>query len=73
MPTVFITSPNRVAVAGLSSDGLTTTVLPQAKAGPTFHVINRNGAFHGEITPITPLGRCSSRFAAPVPSGVSMW
>jgi hypothetical protein len=59
MPTVFITSPSRVAVCGDSSDGLTTTVLPQARAGPTFQVINMKGAFHGQTTPITPLGRRS--------------
>jgi formylmethanofuran dehydrogenase subunit E len=34
---------------------LTTTVLPQARAGPTFQVISSR-AFHGLITPITPLG-----------------
>ena len=56
MPTVFMTSPSSVAVGGVSSDGLTTTVLPQASAGPTFQVISSSGRFHGEITAITPLG-----------------
>ena len=45
------------AVDGVSSDGLTITVLPHAKAGPTFQVINSKGKFHGQTTPITPLGR----------------
>ncbi len=57
MPTSFITSPRRVAVEGVSSDGFTTTVLPQASAGPTFHVIKRSGRFHGQITAMTPFGR----------------
>ena len=56
-PAAFITSPSRAAVWGVSSDGLTTTVLPQASAGPTFQVINSNGRFHGQITPTTPTGR----------------
>ena len=55
-PTAFITSPSRVAVAGVSSDGLTTTVLPQASAGPTFQVISSSGRFQGQITAITPRG-----------------
>jgi hypothetical protein len=53
----FITSPSRAPCQGVSSDGFTTTVLPQARAGPTFQVISRKGAFHGLITPTTPLGR----------------
>ena len=51
-------SPRRAASrsSGVSSDGLTTTVLPQASAGPTFQVISSSGRFHGEITATTPLG-----------------
>ncbi len=56
MPTLFITSPSNVAVAGVSSEGLTITALPQASAGPTFQVISNSGKFHGQITPTTPLG-----------------
>jgi hypothetical protein len=44
----FITSPSSVAVSGVSSDGLTTMVLPQASAGPTFQVISSSGRFQGE-------------------------
>jgi len=40
----------------VNSDGLTTTVQPQAKAGPTFRVIIANGKFHGVIAPTTPTG-----------------
>ena len=56
MPTAFITSPSSVAVAGVSSEGLTTTVLPQASAGPTFQVISSSGRFQGQTTAITPRG-----------------
>jgi hypothetical protein len=56
MPTAFITSPSSVAVAGVSSLGLTITVLPQASAGPTFQVISSSGRFQGQITPSTPSG-----------------
>jgi hypothetical protein len=55
-PTLFITSPRSVAVLGVSSEGLTTTVLPHANAGPTFHVIRSNGRFHGQTTAMTPRG-----------------
>ncbi|OIQ66959.1 hypothetical protein GALL_514680 [mine drainage metagenome] len=56
MPTLFITSPSRVAVEGVSSEGLTTTALPQARAGPTFQVISSSGRFQGQTTATTPLG-----------------
>ena len=56
-PTLFITSPNSAAVCGVSSEGFTTTVLPQASAGPTFQVISSKGRFQGQITPTTPTGR----------------
>ena len=51
-----MTSPSSVAVVGVSSEGLTTTVLPQASAGATFQVISRSGKFHGQTTAITPRG-----------------
>ena len=52
-----ITSASRVAVAGVSSDGLATTALPQASAGASFQVSSSSGRFHGAITPTTPSGR----------------
>ncbi len=55
-PTLFITSPSSVAVDGVSSDGFTTTALPHASAGPTFHVISSSGRFQGQITATTPRG-----------------
>ena len=55
-PTLFITSPSSVAVDGVSSEGFTTTVFPQASAGPTFQVIRSSGRFHGQITATTPFG-----------------
>ena len=56
MPASFITSPSKVVVVGVSSEGLTTTALPQANAGPTFQVISNKGRFQGQMTAITPLG-----------------
>lgn len=49
-------SPSRVAVVGVSSEGLTTTVLPQARAGATFQVISKSGRFQGQTTAMTPRG-----------------
>jgi hypothetical protein len=55
-PAADITSASRVADAGVSSDGLTTTLLPQARAGATFQVSSSSGRFHGTITATTPTG-----------------
>ena len=50
-------SGNRLAVSGVSSAGLSTTVQPAARHGAIFHVASMNGAFHGVIRPATPFGR----------------
>ena len=55
-PASRITSASSVALAGVSSDGFTTTALPQARAGATFHVSSRSGRFHGVTMPTTPTG-----------------
>ncbi|MNL60050.1 hypothetical protein D3C87_1838260 [compost metagenome] len=59
-PAASITSASRVAVEGVSSLGLTTTTLPQARAGATFHVISSSGRFHGEMIATTPSGRATA-------------
>jgi hypothetical protein len=41
---------------GVSSDGLSTTVLPAATAGAHFHTAIMNGQFHGVICRHTPTG-----------------
>ena len=56
MPAARITSPSSAVLDGVSSDGFTTTVLPQASAGPSFQVVRSNGRFHGQMTAITPFG-----------------
>ena len=44
------------AVSGVSSAGLSTTVLPAASAGATFHEAITSGKFQGTISPTTPSG-----------------
>src|SRR5262245_51444852 len=44
-PASDATSASNVAVEGVSSDGFTTTQLPQASAGATFQVRSRRGKF----------------------------
>ncbi len=44
------------AVSGVSSAGFSTTVLPAASAGATFHEAITSGKFHGTIIPTTPSG-----------------
>ena len=46
-----------VAVRGVTSDGLATTVLPAASAGAIFQVNRYSGRFHGLMQPTTPSGR----------------
>ena len=45
-----------VAVTGLHSAGLCTTVHPAASAGAIFQELSMNGVFHGVITPTGPMG-----------------
>ena len=47
------------AVSGVCSEGFSTTVFPQARAGAIFQAAIRSGKFQGMIWPTTPsaLGR----------------
>ena len=49
-------SASNVAVIGLHSAGLCTTVQPAASAGAIFHVDSMNGVFHGVIAATGPSG-----------------
>jgi hypothetical protein len=44
------------AHSGVSAAGLTTTVQPAARAGPTLRVIMAIGKFHGAMAAQTPIG-----------------
>jgi hypothetical protein len=48
-----------IALSGASSEGLSTTVLPAARAGAAFQAGIATGKFHGVISPTTPSGRRS--------------
>ena len=50
-------SGSMLAVSGLSSAGLSTTVQPEARHGASFQVASMNGTFHGVMRPATPFGR----------------
>ena len=49
-------SANSSMDADVCSDGLTTTVLPAARAGASFHEASKRGEFHGVIAATTPKG-----------------
>ena len=49
-------SASSLAVSGLHSAGLWTTVQPAASAGAIFQVDSMNGVFHGVITATGPIG-----------------
>ena len=55
-PASSASSPSRIAVSGVSSAGLSTTVLPAASAGAKPQPAIGIGKFHGTITPTTPSG-----------------
>ncbi len=57
------------AVSGVSSAGLSTTVLPAASAGATFQDAITSGKFHGTIRPTTPNG---SRKVMSTPPGTGI-
>ena len=44
------------ALSGVKEAGLSTTQLPAASAGATFHTAIRKGKFQGMIWPQTPIG-----------------
>ena len=60
-PASSMISGNRLAVSGVSSAGLSTTVHPAARHGASFHVASMNGTFHGVIRPATPLRAADRR------------
>ena len=53
-PASRASSARRRAVSGVISAGLTTMVLPVARAGPTFQEVMAMGKFHGTIAATTP-------------------
>ena len=55
-PASSASSANRIAVSGVSSAGLSTTVLPAASAGAKPQPAIGIGKFHGTITLTTPSG-----------------
>src|SRR5215471_6301244 len=55
-PASSISFMNSRIDADVYSDGFTTTVLPAASAGASFHVAKSNGEFHGTIAATTPSG-----------------
>jgi len=46
----------RSPINGVIGDGLKTTVLPAASAGPILRLAMLRGKFHGVMTPTTPTG-----------------
>ena len=56
MPASRASSPRRMAVSGVSSAGLSTTLFPAASAGANPHAAIGIGKFHGTITLTTPSG-----------------
>ena len=53
-------------MAGVSSDGLKTAVLPSSRLGPSIHSGTAKGKFHGVMTATTPHGlrRMKASFSA---------
>ena len=56
IPASRASSPIRIAVRGVISAGLSTTVFPPARAGPSAQPRIGIGKFQGTMTPTTPSG-----------------
>ena len=55
-PASTAASARASAVSGVWLAGLMITVLPQARAGATFHAVSSSGKFHGTMAATTPTG-----------------
>mmetsp|Transcript_11655 Transcript_11655/g.16868 ORF Transcript_11655/g.16868 Transcript_11655/m.16868 type:complete len:272 (-) Transcript_11655:41-856(-) len=55
-PAAWIASATRMALMGVTSLGLSTTVQPAKSAGAILHAIWLRGQFHGVMQPTTPMG-----------------
>ncbi len=64
-PASRASSAMRSAVSGVSSAGLSTTVLPAASAGANAQAAMGIGKFHGTIAPTTPSGSWKVMFTPP--------
>ena len=71
IPASSASSEKRRAVRGVSSAGLRTTVLPQARAGPSFQLASMRGKFQGTIKPTTPSGSRNVKSTPPATGIVS--
>ena len=71
MPASTTIRSSSTAVSGVSSAGLSTTVLPAASAGPSFHEAIASGKFQGVISPTTPSGSRNVRSTPPATGIVS--
>ena len=69
-PDSSASSPMRSTLRGVSSAGLTTTVLPAARAGTKPQPAMAMGKFHGTIMPTTPRG---SWKVTSTPPGTGIW
>ena len=58
-------SASRIAVSGVISAGLRTTVFPAANAGANAQPAIGIGKFHGTMTPTTPSGSLNVMFTPP--------
>ena len=70
-PASRASSAKRSAVRGVSSEGFSTTVLPQASAGPSFQLAISRGKFHGVMSPTTPSGSWKVNATPPATGMVS--
>ena len=55
-PTSCAARASSSSVSGVWASGLTTTVFPAARAGPSFHTASSRGKFHGTMPAQTPTG-----------------
>src|SRR5215469_10577064 len=71
MPASTASSATLTALSGDFSDGLSTSELPAASAGPIFQAAMASGKFHGTMAPTTPSGSRVMSASASGPVGAT--
>ena len=64
-------SDSAIALSGVSSAGLSTTVQPVSSAGASFAAVSEKGTFQGTIAPTTPTGSWRISTCERMPSRIS--
>ena len=72
-PASAASSAMRITLREVNRAGLSTTLLPPARAGPIFHAASWAGKFHGVTQATTPTGSRTTRARFSWAVGATWW